>query len=142
MPGIRHKQARRRYRCQTKFCNKCKKCPVCLRGHSFFSAHPRPHHFNVGNECAQGGQTLNKKLKDLKNLSKDLKSPGTFYIRCEVLSDTGACSWHACGRTLAFCCQLGSTVPKTELLANTPGKTADSFGTNFIWLKPGKYFFC
>ena len=73
MPGICHKQARRRYWCQTKFRNKCKKCPVCLRGHSFFSARPRPHHFNVGNECAQGGQTLNKKLKNLKNLSKHLK---------------------------------------------------------------------
>ena len=65
-------------------------------------------------------------------------TPGTFYICCEILSDTSTSSWPACGGFLAFCCQLGSTGPKTELLAKTEGKTADSFVTNIIWLKMEK----
>ena len=116
MPGICHKQARRRYWCQTKFRNKCKKCPVCRcfeRCLRFLfqplRVHPgrrRSQHWNGGGE---GARWRSCGLAD---------TPGTFYMCCELLSDTRP----ACGRSLELCCQLGSTVPKHRFITRSVWK--------------------
>ena len=66
MLGICHKQARRRYWCQTTFRNKCKKWPVCLRGHSFFQRAPSPTPFQHWERVRPWGEDriISKNLRE------------------------------------------------------------------------------
>ena len=114
---------------------------MCLRGHSIFCAPPRPPHFNVGHECAQGGDSVRLE-QNLKNLSTN--SPQTHRALF-------TCAANFClapvppGLLVAYpwncAASHGAPSRSTELLTKIHGKNTDSFGTNIIWLKLEKRFF-